>query len=225
MQRTTWDLRAAAHQLPPNRPRSEAEELFADPLVGPFVVPGKYTATLSQRVGGVVSRLAGPVAFTVVLDPQVTSTPADQTARWEFQLKLQALRRELAGSLELAASTNTRLDAMKRALDATPAAPQALHERARALQKRVSAILVELRGDRSLGSRSVPVPEAISERVNTISGEQQRSLGRPTTTHEQQYQLASELFAAQRALLRALVETDVAALARELERAGAPYVP
>ena len=97
MQRTAWDLRAPAHQLPPNRPRGEAEELFADPLVGPFVVPGKYSATLSQRVGGVVSRLAGPVPFTVVLDPQVSHTAADQTARWEFQQKLQALRRDVAG--------------------------------------------------------------------------------------------------------------------------------
>ena len=225
MQRTAWDLRTPAHQLPPNRPRSEAEELFADPLVGPFVVPGKYSATLSQRVGGSVSRLSGPVAFNVVLDPQVSYTPADQTARWEFQQKLQALRRDVAGSLELTNSTTARLDAMKRALDATPAAPQALHEQARALQRRVSAILVALRGDRSLGSRSVPVAAAISERVNTISGEQQRSLGRPTGTHEQQYQIASELFAAQRALLRVVVDTEVPALARELEKAGAPYTP
>ena len=223
IQRTAWDLRAPAHQLPPNRPRGDAEELFADPLVGPFVVPGKYSATLSQRVGGMVHRLAGPVAFTVVLDPQVPHTPADQTARWEFQQTLQALRRDVAGSLELATGSTTKLDAMKRALDATPAAPQALHERARALQKRVNAILVELRGDRSLGSRSVPAPEAIAERVNTISGEQQRSLGRPTTTHEQQYQIASELFAAQRALLKTLTETDIPALERELERIGAPY--
>jgi hypothetical protein len=225
IQRSAWDLRGPAHQLPPNRPRSEAEELFADPLVGPFVVPGKYSVTLSQRVGGVVTKLAGPVAFNVVLDPQVPYTAADQTARWEFQQKLQALRRDVAGSLELANSATTKLTAMMRALDATPAAPVALHERARALQKRVSAILVELRGDRSLGSRSVPAATAISERVNNISGEQQRSLGRPTGTHEQQYQIASELFVAQRALLKTLTETDVPALARELERAGAPYVP
>ena len=50
-------------------------------------------------------------------------------------------------------------------------------------------------------------------------------LGRPTTAHERQYQIASELFTAQRALLKTLVETDVAALARELERAGAPFTP
>jgi hypothetical protein len=66
---------------------------------------------------------------------------------------------------------------------------------------------------------------AISERVNTISGETTRTLGRQTTTHEQQFQIASELFAAQRVLLRTLVETDIPALEKELDRVGAPYTP
>ena len=222
LQRVAWDLRAPAHQLPPNRPRGELEELFGDPLVGPYVVPGKYSVTLSQRVGGVVSQLAGPVTFNVVMDPQGVHTMADQTARWQFQQKLQALRRDIAGSLELANSTTTRLDAIVKALDATPAAPRALHDQARALKKRLSAILVELQGDRSLGARSVPSPAAISERVNTISGELTARSGRPTATHEQQFQIASELFVAQRAALKALVETDVPALERELDRIGAP---
>ncbi len=42
LQRVAWDLRAPAHQLPPNRPRGELDELFGDPLVGPYVVPGTY---------------------------------------------------------------------------------------------------------------------------------------------------------------------------------------
>jgi photosystem II stability/assembly factor-like uncharacterized protein len=225
LQRVAWDLRAPAHQLPPNRPRGEVEELFSDGLVGPYVVPGKYTVTLSQRVGGVVSQLAGPVTFNVVLDPQGVHTLADQTARWQFQEKLQSLRRDIAGSLELANSTSTRLEAIRRALDATPAAPRPLHDQARALQRRLTAILVELQGDRRLGARSIPTPVAISERANTVSGEMNRSLGRPTTTHEQQFQIASELFVAQRAALKSLVETDVPGLERELERAGAPYTP
>src|SRR5262249_21335332 len=70
LQRVAWDLRLPAHRLPPNRPRGEIEELFGDPLVGPYVVPGKYSVTLFQRVGGAVSQLAGPVSFTVVMDPQ-----------------------------------------------------------------------------------------------------------------------------------------------------------
>jgi hypothetical protein len=225
IQRAAWDLRAPAHQLPPNRPRSEVEELFDEPLVGPLVVPGKYTATLSQRVGGVVTPLGGPVAFNVVMDPQGVQTLADHTARWEFQQKLQTLRRDVAGALELANSTTTRLAAIVRALDATPAAPRGLSDQARAQQRRLRAILVELQGDRSLGARSVPAPMAISERVNTISSETTRTLGRQTATHEQQLQIASELFAAQRVLLRTLVETDILALEKELDRVGAPYTP
>jgi len=225
LQRVAWDLRAPAHQLPPNRPRGELDELFGDPLVGPYVVPGEYRVTLSQRVGGVVTELGGPATFKVVMDPQAAHTMADQDARWRFQEKLQALRRDIAGSLELASSTTTRLEAIVKALDATPAAPRALHDQARGMQKRLNAILVAVRGDRSLGARSVPMPVAISERANTISNELNRSLARPTATHEQQYQIAMELFAPERAALRQLVDTDVPAIERELDRLGAPYTP
>jgi hypothetical protein len=96
LQRVAWDLRQPAHELPPNRPRGELEELFGDPLVGPFVVPGKYSVTLSQRVGGALSSLGSPVTFNVVLDPQVSHTPADLAARWQFAQKLQTLRLDIA---------------------------------------------------------------------------------------------------------------------------------
>jgi photosystem II stability/assembly factor-like uncharacterized protein len=225
VQRAAWDLRAPAHQLPPNRPRSELEELFGDPLVGPFVIPGTYSVALSQRVGGVVSPLAGPLTFNVTMDPQGVQTMADHSARWQFQEKLQALRRAVAGLLELANNTHARLEAIKRALDATPAAPRALHDQPRAFEKRLNSVLVELQGDRALGSRSVQTPVAISERVNTISAEMSRTLGRPTATHEQQYQIASELLGAQRLKIRELVENEIPALEKELERVGAPYTP
>ncbi|HWW84600.1 MAG TPA: hypothetical protein VNZ26_13420, partial [Vicinamibacterales bacterium] len=225
LQRVAWDLRLPAHRLPPNRPRGEVEELFGDPLVGPYVVPGKYSVTLSERVGGVVSQLAGPVSFTVIMDPQAGHDAGEQSARWQFEKKLQALRRDIAGSLELANSTNATLDAIRKALDATPAAPRAPHDQARGLQRRLIAILEELQGDRRLGSRSVPTPIALSERANTISGELTRTLARPTATHEQQYQIASELFAAERTKLQTLVETDLPAIEKELNRLGAPYTP
>jgi photosystem II stability/assembly factor-like uncharacterized protein len=221
--RVEWDLRAPAHQLPPNRPRGELDELFGDPLVGPFVVPGDYKVALSQRVGGVVTDLGGAVTFKVVADPQSPHPMADRTTRWQFDEKLQALRRDLAGSLELANSTTTRVQAMVKALDATPAAPRTLHDRVRTLQRTLDGILVELRGDRTLGSRSVPTPVAISERANTISSELNRTVGRQTATHEQQYQIAVELFGPQRAALKQLVDTDIPAIERELERLGAPY--
>jgi photosystem II stability/assembly factor-like uncharacterized protein len=225
LQRVAWDLRAPAHQLPPNRPRGEIEELFGDRLVGPYVMPGRYSVSLAQRVGGAIKDIGSPVTFNVVMDPESAHLAGDQAARWEFQQKLQALRRDIAGSLELATSTNTRLDAIRKALDQTPAAPRTLHDQTRALQRRLGDIRVQLEGDRRLGSRGGPEPVAISERANTISGELNRTLSRQTTTHEQQFQIASELFTAERAKLKTLVETDVTAIEKELERLGAPYTP
>jgi hypothetical protein len=225
LQRMAWDLRLPAHRLPPNRLRGETEELFGDPLVGPYVVPGRYSVTLSQRVGGVVTQLDGPVSFAVVMDPQAAFEGAEQAARWQFDNKLQTLRRDIAGALELAHTTNTSLDAIRKALDVTPAAPRVLHDQVREVQRRLTTILVALEGDRRLGSRSVPTPVAISERANTISGELTRTLARQTTTHEQQYEIASELFAVERAKLKTLAETDLPGIERELERLGAPYTP
>jgi photosystem II stability/assembly factor-like uncharacterized protein len=225
IQRIAWDLRVPAHVLPAARPSSPEAEIFDTGPVGPYVIPGKYSATVSRRVGGVVTQLAGPVSFNVVLDSQGTLTLADHSARWQFQEKLQDLRRRLAGALELANTTNTKLDAMKRALDATPAAPRTVHDQTREVQKKLAAVLVELRGDQALGSRSVPTPASISERANGISGEQGRSLGRPTGTHQEQYAIASELFAAELAKLQQLVTRDIPALERELEKAGAPWTP
>ncbi len=223
--RVAWDLRAPTHRLPPNRPRSELDELFGDPLVGPYVLPGQYTVTMAQRVRGAVTELGQPVTFNVVLDPQLAPLAGEQAARWQFQEKLQALRREIAGVLELADSTGARLTAMRKALDQSPAAPAALHDRVRALQRTLEAIQVELRGDRRLGSRSVPLPVAISERANTISGELNDTLAGPTATHQQQYQITMELFEVQKTALRTLLETDIPAVERELERLGAPYTP
>jgi photosystem II stability/assembly factor-like uncharacterized protein len=225
LHRVAWDLRAPAHQLASNRPRGEIEELFGDPLVGPYVMPGRYSVTLSQRVRGKVTQVAGPASFAVTLDPLASQHAGDQAPRWQFAEKLQTLRRDLAGTLELANATTARLAAIVRALDATPAAPRALHDQARDLQRRLAAILVELQGDRRLGARSIALPVAISERVNTISGELQRTLAKQTTTHEQQYQIASELFAVEKGKLQTLVETDVPAIERELDRLGAPYTP
>ena len=48
-------------------------------------------------------------------------------------------------------------------------------------------------------------------------------MGEPATKHGEQLAIDSELFAAELARLRRMVDTDVPALERELEKAGAPY--
>lgn len=222
-QRVAWDLRLPGHVLP--RAAGTMEQLFGDPPGGPYVVPGRYSVSLAQRVGGVVTPLAGPVSFNVVTEPASPVTLADHAARGAFQARLQELRRSVAGAVELTNATAQQLEQLRRALDLAPAAPQALHDQVRALEGRLRLVVRELSGDRALASRSEATPSSIADRVNGISGEQGRTLGRPTGTHEEQLAIAGELFAAELARLRQLVEGDIPALERAAEKAGAPYTP
>jgi len=220
-QRIAWNLQLPGHTLP--RPADPLMELFDNTPTGPYVVPGRYSVTLAQRVGGVVTPLGGPLSFRVVTELGSPVTLADHAARGAFQQRLQVLRRSVTGALELSTATGQKLDQIRRALDQAPAAPRALHEQVRALQRRQADLARALSGDRAVGSRGDPEPTSIAERVNGIASEQGRSLGRPTGTHEEQLAIANELYAAELAKLRQLVETDIPALEREVERAGAPY--
>ena len=57
----------------------------------------------------------------------------------------------------------------------------------------VGASMAAKLGDGLVIQRSEATPASISERVNGISGEQGRTLGRPTGTHQEQLQIAGEL--------------------------------
>jgi hypothetical protein len=222
-QRVAWDLRLPLHTLPRAARPNEDDDDFFGGQSGPYVIPGTYSVSIAQRVGGVVTPLGGPVSFKVTLDPQSPLTMADHKARAEFTTVYQSLRRSVAGALEVANATNTRLDQLKRALDGTPAAPRALHDNTRAAQKRLGAILVALRGDTAIAQRSEGTPESISERVNGIGFELNRTLAPATGTHRHQVEIAKGLFADELAKLKTLVETDIPAIERDAEAAGAPW--
>ena len=224
-QRVAWDLRVPAPVLP-RAPRADDEDnLFASPPIGPMVVPGRYSVTLQKRVGGVITQLAGPVEFTVLPDPGAVTTPDDRQRRAAFEQKLTALRRSVAGALDAANATTARFAAIRRAIDATPGAPRALHDQARELQRRLNVILVAMRGDVALARRNEPVAPSISERADGIASDLSESLWSQTATHEQVFAIVSEEFGATLKQLRTLLESDVPALEREMEKAGAPWTP
>jgi hypothetical protein len=129
----------------------------------------------------------------------------------------------MTGATELATATNTKLDQIRRALDQTPSAPATLGAQVRQYITRLTDITRVLSGDRSLGSRSDAQPASVSERVGSITSSLNRTLQAPTTTSQEQYRIAVELLGAEQARLRQLVETDIPALERAVEAAGAPY--
>jgi hypothetical protein len=99
--RVVWDLR---HDPPPPEPRSdprtveerEAHEALPHPVTtrGPFVSPGRYTATL-------IAGSARPSrSFVVRGDPSMPITDSQYRGREAFLLDILATQRRIAGLLD-----------------------------------------------------------------------------------------------------------------------------
>ena len=226
MHRVTWDLRdpGAALPRPGGGPAADDDDFGPGPS-GPLVAPGKYTARLFKRVEGKASPLAGPVEFNVVLDPQMTANDDDVKEQVAFHRQVLKLQRALNGASGVATDVTTRLDAIRRALDAAPKSDEATKTQVRELIAKKREILRALRGDTFLRGRNESTPTSISERVGYAGGATSRFLGKPTGTQREAYAIASKEFTAELAKLRQLVETDLPAVEKKLEGFDAPVTP
>ncbi len=189
---------------------------------GAFVLPGKYTVSLAKRVNGVVTDLPGSETIEVV--GATPSSQEERTSTIEFQEKLGKLQKALTATQEATTEAGSRLDSIKRAIDAMPSLSPKLHETALSLQRDLDAINLALSGDRIWRSHQEGVPASISDRIQS-AGSSGRGTGHPTKTAMEQYQIGSDELALQIPKLKKLIETDIKNLEKQLDAAGAPPTP
>src|SRR5262249_54264310 len=118
--RISWNLHQPAPALPKPRPPEAADDLFFEEPSGPLVMPGVYRVSLAKRVEGIVTPLAGPQEFRVVVEGTEKMDLADREALFEFQQQVARLDRAVSGALDAANELNTRLSQLQRAADTTP---------------------------------------------------------------------------------------------------------
>src|SRR6185295_17873184 len=108
------------------------------------------------------------------------------------------------------AETQTRLDHIKKGLDATVRADVELTARARDIERRLKDLQISLSGDPTLAKRNEPTPPSITDRVARIVAGQWTSTSPPTRTNQDAYRHAAEAFAPLLGRLTALIESDLA---------------
>ncbi|MBO0696854.1 MAG: hypothetical protein J2P46_00530, partial [Zavarzinella sp.] len=225
--RVTWDLRllGASFATPVSRRQEVDEDSPAFVASGPQVVPGKYQVTLSKRVEGKVTQLAGPVDVTVkYVGPQ--PLPAEDVAALaEFQKQAIRLQRDLNAATGLAGELTGRLDQIKTALDLTPNAPADAREKVRQLIARHREAVRHLSGDPFLQGRWENAPMSIRERVMTAVDATRQLVDRPTGTQREELKLARAELDREAARLRQTADQDVKELERLLDKLGAPWTP
>jgi photosystem II stability/assembly factor-like uncharacterized protein len=190
---------------------------------GTFVLPGKYTVSLAKRVNGVVTELPG--SETIEVAAQTPYTTEERMSMVEFQDKLGKLQKALTATQDAATEAGTRLDSIKRAIDATPSLPAKLHEQALGLQRDLDAINLMLSGDRIWRSHNEGTTASISEHIQAAASPTRGTTSHPTKTAMEQYQIGSDELAVQIPKLKKLIDTDIKALEKQLDTAGAPPTP
>jgi hypothetical protein len=219
LHRVAWNLRYPG--VEPTVLESSRREAWEREPVGPMVVPGKFTVTLSKRIDGALTRLDGPRAFVVESLALASLPEKDRAALLEFQKRAGELQRAMMGAGAAAEDALGNLRFIKKALvDAPKAAPE-LAEAARAIEKRIQDELVVLFGDATKAMRSEPTAPSLMDRISA----QLDATGPITATARRGYEIAAEGFEKLLEEMRQTIEVDLKKLQSALEAAGAPWTP
>jgi photosystem II stability/assembly factor-like uncharacterized protein len=225
LHRTIWDLRYAGPVVSQRASMFEGEEYGPGPSAGPLAMPGTYSVTFSQLLNGVVTPLAGPQSFEVYPLLAGKMSAEDHASLAEFQQGVARLYGALYGTEQTISDLDSRLGSITHALEQTPGAYPQLIAQVVAIRQKSRDLQRKLSGDEVLAAEQEPVPESLSERVQTIMGNERLSSTVPTGTDRQNYQIASDELTQVVSALRTLVQVDLANLQKALQDAGAPWTP
>lgn len=217
--RATWDLR-----YPPVSAVGAEAGYPEDEPQGHLAAPGTYTVTLSQRVRGETTVLAGPETFEVVplreegALPQ--ASPAEVTAFWRRTAQLE---RSVSAANMALTNLETHLANLQTAMHRTETAPDALDDDWQAIRTETHEIGEALNGNQS-GQLFDPLPDTVGARLSFAQlGTGYATYG-PAPSHVEAMDIAEAEFEELRARLNTLLTETVPAFEQALSEAGAPYV-
>jgi hypothetical protein len=225
--RVAWDLTyptsAAIETV--STGRREGGPRTGDPDSGFMAPPGTYSVTLSKKVDGTITNVAGPLDFEVVrfFKGVLEGTPPVETA--VFMQEVAALQRAVTAASQAAAIGFKTIEHLEKALARSTIDPGTLDSELEALKQELYGIDEALSGNRSMRSMGEPRVPTVSGRLRIASRTNGQTDYGPTATHQRAYEIASEEFATIEPRLRQLLEVALPALEAKMEEAGVPWTP
>ncbi len=208
LHRTNWDLRHGGGRRG-----------------APLAIPGKYTVDISKTVDGVTTELIAATEFEIEpLTYGQTSEP-DREAIMEFVEKAQDLYKSIQGLTGVSKQAETTLAEIKKVVRASTELDQELWNEAHALELKLMDLQEKFNGDPTKPKRNEPAMPGIISRVQTMMFGAMGSTEGPTGTHERQYEIAIEQYAAALGDLETLIDEEIPALNAKLDEANAPWTP
>ncbi len=221
--RVAWDLRT---------PSTKAIELVKTPSEpwerggnGHMAPPGSYTVSLSKRVDGKVTELAGPSPFEVVrvFPGSLEGTPPAETA--VYMAEVSELRRAVSAADEALKNAFARVEKLQEALANSTTDPGTLDAELESLKQKLYEVDFKLAGNRSIADFGHPQTPNVARRLRVASISDGQSDYGPTATHRRSFEIAQAEFAEILPELKQLIEVDLPALEAEAEAEKVPWSP
>ncbi|MFP4488984.1 MAG: WD40/YVTN/BNR-like repeat-containing protein [Bacteroidales bacterium] len=222
LNKIVWDLKYPSDMAVRS---SQAQATSGLPSSSVFVLPGKYTVSLSQNIRGEISELAGPVEFKV-LELENRSLPAgDRTAMRDFKLKALKLDNALRAASSALSDMNDRIDPWKAATKAFGGQQAAeLMKEVREMENKLEKAQVALNGDRDYNRLDLDPVYSLSNRVRSAVYGVSGSTSEITGIAKKNYDIAAGEFAPVYEEIKALVK-EFDAFDNRLDEMGAPTTP
>ena len=216
--RITWDLRYSSLDPVTNSSPADGKNSAW------FVMPGKYTVTMSKRINGVETQLGSPAE--VVCKPLgVPSVQTkDRNALVAFQKKASRLQRVIISANSYAGELKAKIGAVKAALMQSQGETGKTYAATRDLELRLIQIRRAFSGDEIISRRNDIAPPGILARMNSITESFFSSNADVTETQKKAYQIAAEEFDREYTRLKMISEQDIPALYKDLDAVLSPII-
>ncbi len=222
--RVAWDLRGP--DVSPVQLRKKGPDTPWDNIpAGSLLAPGTYSVTISQRVRGRETQLAGPVTFATRLLGNNTTLVDDYNILADFQQETNELYRAVQGANRTLSEAQKRVDHIRKAIEDTPSLDRTLLDEVDAIADRLQDMKTAMQGDHTVSRHSEPTSPGIASRVSRVRWGLRDITSAPTRTMRDNIVIAGELFAPVLQELKVVVERDIQGLEEKLEAAQAPFTP
>ena len=217
---------AGVHRITWNFHEFGVNAEYANGGSGPLALPGKYQATIVQRVRGEAKTLIEkPIDFELVEDPLHPVKDVQPEGIRAFHNEVKQTVKELNATLSTANETASRLELLRKAFAIVEKPNVDAEKRVRVAADTVRELLRKLRGDELRASRNEVVPVSIQERIRYAASVNDDAVAPITTTAKEQLKDGQEELREVTAKLRKIVEAEVPALEKLLDAAGGPALP
>jgi hypothetical protein len=217
--RVAWDLRYPESSAWTDKPEDNYI-VFS----GPLAAPGDYTVSLATRTNGVLKETGQQSSIDVKMMRQnslATASPEEVVA---FSKRLDRMMRQGNGADAAMSDLMVELAAIKQTLPRS-GADAGLRSSARALELEVMDLQVKLSGDENRDMAGAAGPVSVSQRISAAQLGTAFSTYGPAPMHERSLEIAEQDFAAIKADLDRIFNTDMPALRKAMDEAGVPWTP